>query len=77
MNNKRTTDEQQMNTNNNDKNIYIYLFNKYKERIEKENANKKISLITECQNCSEYALLTNEEQDKLFYDLMSIDKKFK
>ena len=56
---------------------YINLFNKYKERIEKENANKKISLITECQNSSEYALLTNEEQDKLFYELMSIDKKFK
>lgn len=56
---------------------YINLFNKYKERIEKENANKKISLITECQNSSEYALLTNEEQNKLFYDLMSIDKKFK
>lgn len=81
MNNKRTTDEQQMNTNNNDKNdnniIYINLFNKYKEQIEKENANKKISLITECQNCSEYALLTYEEQDKLFYDLMSIDKKIR
>ena len=56
---------------------YINLFNKYKERIEKENANKKISLITECQNSSEYALLTTEEQDKLFFDLMSIDKRFK
>lgn len=76
-NNKRTTKEQQSNTNKNVKNIYLYLFNKYKERIEKENANKKISLITECQNSSEYALLTTEEQDKLFYDLMSIDKRFK
>lgn len=80
MNNKCTTNEQQMNTNNNvnnDNNIYIILFNKYKERIEKENANKKINIITECQNSSEYALLTIEEQSKLFYDLMSIDKKFK
>ena len=56
---------------------YINLFNKYKERIEKENANKKINIIAECQKCKEYSLLTQEEQDKLFYDLMSIDKKFK
>lgn len=80
MNNKRTTDEQQMNTNNNDKNdnnIYLYLYNKYKEQIEKENECKKIKIITECQNCSEYSLLTQEEQDKLFYELMSIDKRFK
>lgn len=81
MNNRCTTDEQSMNTNNNDNNdnniIYINLFNKYKEQIEKENANKKINIIVECQKCKEYSLLTQEEQDKLFYDLMSIDKKFK
>ena len=34
-------------------------------------------IITECQNGSDYELLTLEEQDKLFYDLMSIDKRFK
>ena len=60
-----------------DKDIYIILFNKYKEQIEKENANKKIGIITACQNCQEYALLTLEEQNQLFLDLMSIDKKFK
>lgn len=59
------------------KEIYFILFNKYKEQIEKENANRKIGIITECQNSKEYANLTQEEQEKLFYDLMSIDKKFK
>lgn len=34
-------------------------------------------IITECQNSSDYELLTLEEQDKLFYDLMSVDKRFK
>lgn len=59
------------------KEIYINLFNKYKKQIEEENANRKINIITECQKCKEYSLLTQEEQDKLFYDLMGIDKKFK
>lgn len=57
--------------------LYINLFNKYKEQIEKENANKKIGIITACQNCSDYELLSLEEQERLFLDLMSIDKKFK
>ena len=76
-NNKVTTKEQQSNTNKNVKNIYINLFNKYKKQIEEENANRKINIITECQKCKEYSLLTQEEQDKLFFDLMSIDKRFK
>lgn len=59
------------------KNIYINLFNKYKAEIEKCHANERIRIISECKNCSEYALLTTEEQDQLFMDLMSIDKKFK
>ena len=77
MNNKRTTDEQSMNTNNNINNIYYILFNKYKEQIEKENENQRIKIISDCKNCSEYSLLTLEEQEQLFIDLMSIDKKFK
>ena len=38
---------------------------------------KKISIISDCKNSKEYSLLTGEEQDKLFIDLMSIDKRFK
>lgn len=76
-NNKITTKEQQSNTNKNVKNIYLYLYNKYKEQIEKEKESKKNRIISECQNCQEYSLLTLEEQNQLFLDLMSIDKKFK
>ncbi len=65
------------NINRLDKDIYINLFNKYKAEIEKENENKKIRIIAECKNCNEYALLTAEEQEQLFMDLMSIDKRFK
>lgn len=32
-NNERTAEEHQRNTNNNDNNIYLYLFNKYKEQV--------------------------------------------
>ena len=73
INNKRTTNEHKQEC----KEIYITLFNKYKEQIEKENENKKIQIISACQNCEEYSLLTQEEQEKMFIDLMSIDKKFK
>lgn len=76
-NNKITTKEQQSNTNKNVKNIYLYLFNKYSEQIKKENENKKFQIISACKNCKEYSLLTPEEQDKLFYELMNIDKRFK
>lgn len=73
INNKRTTKEHKQEC----KEIYINLFNKYKAEIEKENENKKISIIAQCKKCKEYEDLTLEEQDKLFMDLMSIDKRFK
>lgn len=75
-NNKVTTKEQQSNTNKNVKNIYLYLYNKYKEQIEKE-PNRVVQIISRMKETSDYEMLTLEEQDKLFYDLMSIDKKFK
>ena len=74
MNNQRTTNEQPMNTNNNDNNIYITLFNKYKEQIEKE-PNRVVQIISRMKESADYELLTLEEQDKIFYDLMSLDKK--
>ena len=58
------------------KEIYINLFNKYKKQIEEE-PNRVVQIISRMKETSDYELLTLEEQDKLFYDLMSIDKKFK
>lgn len=60
-----------------DKDIYINLLNKYKNKIENAHANERIKIISQCKNCNEYNLLTSEEQDKLFMELMSIDKRFK
>ncbi len=34
---------------------------------------KKTKIITQFQNNSDYKLLTEEEQEKMFYDLMSCD----
>lgn len=71
--NKRTTNEHKQEC----REIYNTLLNKYKAKIEQENASRKMHIITECQNSSDYELLTLEEQDKLFYDLISVDKRFK
>ena len=56
------------------KEIYITLYNKYKKQIEEE-PNRVVQIISRMKETSDYGLLTLEEQDKLFYDLMSIDKK--
>ena len=70
------TDDKQLITNNNDNNIYFILFNKYKEQIEKE-PHRVVQIISAMRNSADYELLTLEEQDKIFYDLMSVDKKIR
>lgn len=65
------------NINRLDKDIYFILFNKYRTKIENANANERIKIISECKNCEDYALLTSNQQEQLFIDLMSINKKFK
>ena len=73
INNKRTTSEHKQEC----KEIYITLFNKYKEQIEKENAGRKFLIISECKRDDDYLRLSEEEQEKLFYELMSIEKKIR
>lgn len=70
LNNKRTTNEHKQEC----KEIYITLFNKYKKQIE-EQPKRTIQIIGELKKCSDYELLTIEEQDKLFYDLMNPEKR--
>lgn len=61
-------------TNNNDNNIYLILFNKYKKQIE-EQPNKVVQTISKMKESSDYELLTLEEQDQIFYDLMNPEKR--
>ncbi len=62
--NKGTTDEQQMNTNKNVKNIYLYLLNKY-ERENKDNFNEYIKIVSKMRQDADWDKLTEEEQQKL------------
>ena len=61
-------------TNNNDNNIYLILFNKYKKQIE-EQPRRTIQIVSELKNSADYELLTIENQDKLFMDLMNPEKR--
>mgnify|MGYP006866388647 FL=1 len=70
--NKRTTKEHKQEC----KEIYITLFNKYKEQIERE-PNKVVQIIAKMKETSDYEMLTLDEQENIFYDLMSIDKKIR
>ena len=74
--NKTTSKQHQDNTDNKDNNIYLYLYNKYKKQIEEE-PNRIVQIISRMKETTDYEMLTLEEQDKLFYDLMSIDKKIR
>lgn len=76
--NKCETTDKQLITNKNVNNIiYINLFNKYKEQIENEKASEKFLIIANCKKDDDYSKLNQEEQEQLFYDLMSIDKRFR
>jgi len=64
MNNKRTTTEQQVNTNKNDKNIYLFLFNKYK-RANRKNFSEYVKNVKALREDSQFELLSEEEQQLL------------
>ena len=71
---KGTTKGQVRDTNNNDNNIiYFNLFNKYKEQILDANYyGKKIKLISDLKQEQEYELLSEEEQNRLFNELIAL-----
>ena len=73
--NEQQTNNKQITTNKNDKNIYSFIYNKYKSKIEGKSYREKILIIGKCKECEEYSKLTLEEQDQLFLDLMSINKR--
>lgn len=65
-------------TNNNDNNIYLYLFNIYKaklEKIEKKDFSRQIKIISECKNSDDYQKMSLEDQNKLYIDLISVSQK--
>lgn len=55
-----------------DKELYINLFNKYKELIQDKPFSEKIKAMSELKEVEEYKKLDNEIQEQLFMDLMSI-----
>lgn len=68
VNNERTTSEQPVNTNNNDNNIYLYLFNKYKVENRRSFSEymKKTKALREDEK---WDLLTKEEQTRLMSEI--------
>lgn len=70
--NKPTTNEQQMNTNKNVKNIYLYLFNKYREQIKEARFSQRIKILSEIKQSKEYGQLDSEEKQKIYNELMAM-----
>lgn len=54
------------------KNIYLLLFNKYSEKISGKTFGTRISILNKLKDEEDYnELLTQEEQDNLFNELMN------
>ena len=70
--NENVNENDNVNVNVND--LYLTLFNKYKKQIE-EQPKRAIQIISQMKKTRDYELLTIEEQDKLFYDLMNPKKE--
>ena len=54
------------------KNIYLYLYNIYKSKLEGKTFGQKIHIINQCRDTEEYMSLSVDEQYKLFMELSSI-----
>ena len=55
-----------------DKDIYLFLFNKYKDKIQGASFSKKIKAINECMQEEQYNLLEVDTQQILYYELQSL-----
>lgn len=72
INNKPTTNEQQINTNKNVKNnLYLFIFNKYREELQKAKFYQRMKIIKRIRNSEEYKNLSIEEQKKLDTELLT------
>lgn len=72
---ERTAEGQHRDTNNNDNNdnnIYLILFNKYKEKICGKKFGDKVKIVNQCKEEEQYSKLTDDTQLKLTADLMAI-----
>lgn len=61
---------QQSSTDNNDNNIYLFLFNKYKAKIESQNFGERIKVLNQLSSDIDYQVLSSDEQGRLFNELM-------
>lgn len=68
VNNERTTNEQPVNTNNNDNNIYLYLFNKYKVE-DRRSFSEYMQKTKALREDEKWNLLSREEQTRLMSEI--------
>lgn len=68
--NNQQTNNKQVTTNNKDNNIYLFLFNKYKSKIENQNFGERVKVLNQLSSDIDYQVLSEEEQDKLFNELL-------
>lgn len=52
-------------------NIYLFLFNKYKAKIENQKFGERVKTLTQLKSEIDYQVLSNEEQDDLFNKLIN------
>lgn len=64
LNIKTTSSEQQMNTNKNVKNIYLYFINKYNE-LESKRFNDKMSFLNKLKEDEKYKQLNEEDENEI------------
>lgn len=51
-------------------NIYLFLFNKYKAKIENQDFGERIKVLNQLSSDIDYQVLSSDEQGRLFNELM-------